>query len=35
MTMKIYMLIVLLGAIATFAHMSTLNQRAAKRETLG
>jgi hypothetical protein len=26
MIMKIYMLILLLGAIATFAHMSTLSQ---------
>lgn len=33
--MKIYMLILLLGAIATFAHMSTLNERTAKRERLG
>lgn len=34
MTMKIYMLILLLGAIATFAHMSSLSQ-SAKRERLG
>jgi hypothetical protein len=34
MTMKIYMLILLLGTIATFAHISSL-PRSAKRERLG
>jgi hypothetical protein len=34
MAMKIYMLILLLGAIATFAHMSTLSQ-SRKSERLG
>jgi hypothetical protein len=34
MAMKIYMLIMLLGAIAAFAHVSTLSQ-AAKRVRLG
>jgi hypothetical protein len=34
MAMKIYMLILLLGVIAAFAHMSTLS-RPAKPERLG
>ncbi len=35
MTMKIYMLIVLLGTIATFAHISSLADSAVKREPSG
>jgi hypothetical protein len=33
--MKIYMLIVLLGTIAAFAHMSSLAGRTSKPERLG
>ena len=33
--MKIYMLILLLGVIATFAHMSTVSGQAVKHEPLG
>lgn len=35
MAMKIYMLILLLGTIAAFAHMSTLSGQPAKQKTLG
>jgi hypothetical protein len=35
MAMKIYMLILLLGTIAAFAHMSTLSGDAPKQEPLG
>jgi hypothetical protein len=35
MAMKIYMLILLLGAIAAFAHMSTFSGQAVKHKPLG
>jgi hypothetical protein len=33
--MKIYLLILLLGMIAAFAHMSAVRERAAERKPLG
>jgi hypothetical protein len=33
--MKIYMLILLLGVIATFAHMSSFQEKAPEQERLG